>query len=211
MGSTDERVVAVIMIPNLAQIYLVGFYEKREFALYVSSISDELRVPVRYLREDKPDGSAGGLDTIVEDSPVLISFSFYSLQHTPTLGKKSQIFLLNCDVCSSFPLPEMVEAHRRYRGMGTILVSKVRQTHVYVVSMNLINEAAPLVSAESASQFGELVADPNINEAKGDCNAKLGITILGESVTVEDELLVIKSIVLPNKTLNMSVQEEIIL
>ncbi|XVF09214.1 hypothetical protein REPUB_Repub07fG0072800 [Reevesia pubescens] len=168
MGSSEEKVVAVIMvggptkgtrfrplslnipkplfplagqpmvhhpisackrIPNLAQIYLVGFYEEREFALYVSSISNELRVPVRYLREDKPHGSAGGLynfrDLIMEDNP-------------------SHIFLLNCDVCCSFPLPEMLEAHRRYSGMGTILVIKV--------------------SAESASQFGELVADPVTNE-----------------------------------------------
>ncbi|KAE8694569.1 pentatricopeptide repeat-containing protein [Hibiscus syriacus] len=116
-------------IPNLAQIYLVGFYEEREFTLYVSSISTELRVPVRYLKEDKPRGSAGGLynfrDLIMEDNP-------------------SHIFLLNCDVCCSFPLPEMLEAHKRYGGMGTILVSKV--------------------SAESASQFGELVADPVTNE-----------------------------------------------
>ncbi|CAM8910854.1 unnamed protein product [Rhodiola kirilowii] len=116
-------------IPNLAQIYLVGFYEEREFALYVSSISNELRVPVRYLKEDKPHGSAGGLynfrDVIMEDSP-------------------SHIFLLNCDVCCSFPLPEMLEAHRSYGGIGTILVIKV--------------------SAESASQFGELVADPVTNE-----------------------------------------------
>jgi hypothetical protein len=37
----------LLQIPNLAQIYLVGFYEEREFALYVSSISNELRVPVR--------------------------------------------------------------------------------------------------------------------------------------------------------------------
>lgn len=168
MGSSEERVVAVIMvggptkgtrfrplslnipkplfplagqpmvhhpisackrIPNLAQIYLVGFYEEREFALYVSSISNELKVPVRYLREDKPHGSAGGLynfkDLILEDDP-------------------SHIFLLNCDVCCSFPLPEMLEAHRRYGGMGTILVIKV--------------------SAESANQFGELVADPVTNE-----------------------------------------------
>lgn len=36
-----------LQIPNLAQIYLVGFYEEREFALYVSAISNELRVPVR--------------------------------------------------------------------------------------------------------------------------------------------------------------------
>ncbi|KAK6920764.1 Nucleotidyl transferase domain [Dillenia turbinata] len=116
-------------IPNLAQIYLVGFYEEREFALYVSSISNELKVPVRYLREDKPHGSAGGLynfrDLIMEDNP-------------------SHIFLLNCDVCCSFPLPEMLDAHKRYGGMGTILVIRV--------------------SAESASQFGELVADPITNE-----------------------------------------------
>ncbi|KAJ9677629.1 hypothetical protein PVL29_022554 [Vitis rotundifolia] len=56
----------------------------------------------------------------------------------------SHIVLLNCDVCCSFPLPEMLEAHIRYGGMGTILVIKV--------------------SAESAYQFGELVADPVTNE-----------------------------------------------
>ncbi|KAM0937446.1 putative mannose-1-phosphate guanylyltransferase [Dioscorea sansibarensis] len=168
MGSSEERVVAVIMvggptkgtrfrplslnvpkplfplagqpmvhhpisacrrIPNLAQVYLIGFYEEREFALYVSAISNELRVPVRYLREDKPRGSAGGLysfrDYIMEDNPY-------------------HIFLLNCDVCCSFPLPEMLDAHKSYGGMGTILVIKV--------------------SAESANQFGELVADPATKE-----------------------------------------------
>lgn len=79
----------ILQIPNLAQIFLVGFYEEREFALYVSSISNELKVPVRYLREDKPHGSAGGLyyyrDIIMEDSPVrilcstLLRFHFYVL------------------------------------------------------------------------------------------------------------------------------------
>ncbi|KAI4319105.1 hypothetical protein MLD38_032746 [Melastoma candidum] len=168
MGGDDERIVAVIMvggptkgtrfrplslnipkplfplagqpmvhhpisackkIPNLDQIYLIGFYEEREFALYVSSISNELKVPVRYLKEEKPHGSAGALynfrDLIMENDP-------------------SHIFLLNCDVCCSFPLPEMLEAHRTYGGMGTLLVIKV--------------------SAESASQFGELVADPVTKE-----------------------------------------------
>ena len=33
----------------------------------------------------------------------------------------------------------------------------------------------------------------------------------GEAVAVEDEVVVVNSIVLPNKTLNVSVQEEIIL
>lgn len=35
--------------------------------------------------------------------------------------------------------------------------------------------------------------------------------LAGEAVTVEDEVVVINSIVLPHKTLNVSVQEEIIL
>lgn len=48
-------------------------------------------------------------------------------------------------------------------------------------------------------------------QGNGDYNAKLGITILGEAVTVEDEVVVVNSIVLPNKVLNDSVQEEIIL
>lgn len=116
-------------IPNLAQVFLVGFYEGREFAIYVSSISNELKVPVRYLKEDKPHGSGGSLyyfrDQIMEESP-------------------SHIFMLNHDVCCSFPLPNMLEAHMSYGGMGTILVIKV--------------------SAESANQFGELVADPITKE-----------------------------------------------
>ena len=41
--------IPLLQIPNLAQIYLIGFYEVREFALYVSSISNELRIPVRFV------------------------------------------------------------------------------------------------------------------------------------------------------------------
>lgn len=124
-----HQISACKRIPNLAQIFLVGFYEERELALYVSSVSNELKVPIRYLKEDKPHGSAGGLyyfrDVIMEDAP-------------------SHIFLLNCDVCCTFPLPDMLVEHRRNGGMGTVLVIKV--------------------SAESANQFGELVADPITNE-----------------------------------------------
>ncbi|KAL6594966.1 hypothetical protein ACP70R_048069 [Stipagrostis hirtigluma subsp. patula] len=84
-------------IPNLAQIYLIGFYKEREFALYVSSISNELRIPVRYLREDKPHGSAGELysfrDYTMEDSPVcpcaLAQFSVSTV-------KLDQVFWFNC-------------------------------------------------------------------------------------------------------------------
>ncbi|PIN23578.1 GDP-mannose pyrophosphorylase, partial [Handroanthus impetiginosus] len=125
----NHPISACKRIPNLVQIFLIGFYEEREFALYVSSISNVLKVPVRYLKEDKPHGSAGGLyyfrDQIMEESP-------------------SHILLLNFDVCCSFPLANMLEAHKMYGGIGTLLVIKV--------------------SAESANQFGELVADPDTKE-----------------------------------------------
>lgn len=122
-------ILACKKIPDLAQVYLIGFYEEREFSLYISTLSNELKVPVRYLREDKPHGSAGGLykfqDLIMEDDPA-------------------DIIVLNCDVCCSFPLTDMLEAHRNHGGMGTLLVKKV--------------------SKEVASEFGELVADPKTGE-----------------------------------------------
>eukprot|EP01018_Ginkgo_biloba_P035577 Gb_12675 [translate_table: standard] len=122
----QHPIMACKKIPNLARIYLIGFYDEREFALYVSSISNELKIPVRYfldmplaekckitvaswkshvnrvctgfpcwihllwqyakcarkmiqwdlryLREDKPHGSAGGLynfkELLMEDDPL---------------------------------------------------------------------------------------------------------------------------------------------
>ena len=76
-------------IPNLKAIFLLGFYEEKEFALYTSSMSTEIGVPVRYIKEARGLGSAGGLyafkDLLLEDNPAFV-------------------FVLNCDVCCSFPL-----------------------------------------------------------------------------------------------------------
>jgi hypothetical protein len=36
-----------LQVPDLVHIYLVGFYEEKEFQLYVSALSTELKVPVR--------------------------------------------------------------------------------------------------------------------------------------------------------------------
>uniref|UniRef100_A0A2P2KZG4 Nucleotidyl transferase domain-containing protein n=1 Tax=Rhizophora mucronata TaxID=61149 RepID=A0A2P2KZG4_RHIMU len=78
-----HHISACKKIPNLAGIFLIGFYEEREFTLFVSSISNELKVPVRYLKEDKPRGSAGGLsyfrDIIMEDNPVS-ALHFFALK-----------------------------------------------------------------------------------------------------------------------------------
>lgn len=103
-------ILACKKIPNLAHIYLIGFYDERLFSLYLSNVSSELKIPVRYLCEDKPHGSAGALfkfrDLLMEDNP-------------------KEIFVMHCDICCSFPLVDMQMAHRNYGGIGTMLVKKV--------------------------------------------------------------------------------------
>jgi mannose-1-phosphate guanylyltransferase len=85
----EHAIVACKGIPNLKSVFLLGFYEEREFTIFTSRISAEIGCPVRYLKEPKGLGSAGGLhafrDTLVEDSP-------------------SYVIVINGDVCSSFPL-----------------------------------------------------------------------------------------------------------
>ncbi|KAE8721075.1 hypothetical protein F3Y22_tig00016885pilonHSYRG00007 [Hibiscus syriacus] len=79
-------------------------------------------------------------------------------------------------------------------------------------------EIGPNVSISANARIGAavrliscIILDGVEIMAEGDYNTKLGITILGEAVAVEDEVVVTDSIVLPNKTLNASVQDEILL
>jgi hypothetical protein len=82
-------ITAAAAVPGITAVFVLGFYEEREFALYLSSMSAEIGVPVRYLCESRGHGSAGGLHqfraALMEEKPAAI-------------------FLLNCDVCCAFPL-----------------------------------------------------------------------------------------------------------
>ncbi|CAM0871902.1 unnamed protein product [Alopecurus aequalis] len=296
-------------IPNLAQIYLIGFYEEREFALYVSSISNELRIPVRYLREDKPHGSAGGLysfrDYIMEDSPVsdLINCgvyiftpnifnaiedvlkqkkdratirrvsSFEALQSatkalpadyvrldqdilSPLAGKKELYTYQTLDFWEQIKTPGMslrcsglylsqfrhTSPHLLASGDGKKSATIIGDVYIHPsAKVHPTAKIGPNVSLSANARIGAgarlinciILDDVEIMDnavvihsivgwkstigkwsrvqGEGDHNAKLGITILGEAVDVEDEVVVTNSIVLPNKTLNVSVQEEIIL
>ena len=82
-------ITAAAAVPGITAVFVLGFYEEREFALYLSAMSTEVGVPVRYLCESRGHGSAGGLH----------QFRCELMEENP-----SAIFLLNCDVCSSFPL-----------------------------------------------------------------------------------------------------------
>jgi len=47
VGERLSEVVCWLQIPDLTQVYLIGFYEEKEFSLYISALSNEIKVPVR--------------------------------------------------------------------------------------------------------------------------------------------------------------------
>ena len=93
-------ITAAAAVPGITAVYVLGFYEERDFAPYLATMSAEVGVPVRYLCESRGHGSAGGLhqfrDTLLQENP-------------------GSVFLLNCDVCCAFPLVGTCLAARRAR------------------------------------------------------------------------------------------------
>jgi mannose-1-phosphate guanylyltransferase len=148
----DHPLRAAAGVPGLCAIYVVGFYDEREFGQYLSSLSAEFGLPVRYLAEVAGHGSAGGLH----------QFRSVILEEKP-----EHIFVLNCDVCCGWPLrgarreraaspkcrpflphtlpTELQAAHASHAGaMGTLLATRV--------------------PAKKAHEYGEVVADEATGE-----------------------------------------------
>ncbi|RKO93050.1 nucleotide-diphospho-sugar transferase, partial [Blyttiomyces helicus] len=70
----------------------------------------------RYLREYQSLGTGGGL---------------YHFRDEITRGNPDNVFVLNADIASSFPLAEMLSFHEKQKGVGTILASRVPRDEVH--------------------------------------------------------------------------------
>lgn len=104
------HVEACARVPNLIEILMIGSYDEGLFTRFFDSMCKRFNVQIRYLREDKPLGTAGGIryfkDEILQGNP-------------------SSLYVLHCDICCSFPLTEMMHAHLRHRGRCTVLGKRV--------------------------------------------------------------------------------------
>eukprot|EP00894_Picocystis_sp_ML_P005031 jgi/Pico_ML_1/55548/g1219.t2 len=121
---------ACAKVPGLKEIFVLGFFEEKEFALYLSSVSTELNVRVQYLKETTEAGSAGGL---------------YEYRNVILEEKPEHLFVIHCDVCCTFPLQDLLEAHKSHNGaLGTVL--------------------GKTVPSESAALCGQLALDPATDE-----------------------------------------------
>ncbi|DBA01005.1 TPA: hypothetical protein N0F65_006266 [Lagenidium giganteum] len=104
------HVEACARLPNLIEIIMIGSYDEGLFTRFFDSMARRFNVAIRYLKEDKPLGTAGGIRC----------FRHEILQNDP-----ASLFVLHCDVCCSFPLNEMMHFHLRHPGQCTVLGKRV--------------------------------------------------------------------------------------
>ena len=113
-------------VPGIKEVILVGYYEESVFRDFIKDSAREFpQIRLQYLREYKALGTAGGL---------------YHFRDAILKGRPDRFFVLNADVCCSFPLTEMLKLFEEKEAEAVILGTRV--------------------SNEAATNFGCIVSDP---------------------------------------------------
>lgn len=117
---------AIAKVPSIKEVFIVGYYEEAVFKDFIKDAAkDYPHISIRYLREYIALGTAGGL---------------YHFRDAILKGKPDRFFVLNADVCCSFPLNDMLKLFEDNNAEAVILGTRV--------------------SNEAASNFGCIVSDP---------------------------------------------------
>ena len=113
-------------MPGIREVILVGYYEEQVFREFIKDTARELpKIKMQYLREYQALGTAGGL---------------YHFRDAILKGGPDRFFVLNADVCCSFPLEQMLKLFEERDAEAVILGTRV--------------------SNEAATNFGCIVSDP---------------------------------------------------
>lgn len=108
-----HSVDAVAQDPNMKEIILVGFYEDHVFKDFIAETNKKYpNLNIKYLREYKAMGTAGGL---------------YHFRDVILKGNPSKFFVIHADVCSSFPLEQINRLFEEKNARGVILGTRVPQ------------------------------------------------------------------------------------
>ncbi|RYO76870.1 hypothetical protein DL762_009107 [Monosporascus cannonballus] len=104
---------------------MIGYYDEAVFKDFIKEAASEFpNLPIKYLREYQALGTAGGL---------------YHFRDAILKGRPDRIFVLNSDVCCSFPLNEMAKLFDDKDAEAVILGTRVAE--------------------EAATNFGCIVSD----------------------------------------------------
>ncbi|KAI5298747.1 dynamin-like GTPase mgm1, partial [Ascosphaera pollenicola] len=116
---------AVAKVPGIREVDLVGYYDESVFRDFIKdSLREFPQLRIQYLREYTALGTAGGL---------------YHFRDIILKGKPDRVFVINADVCCSFPLLEMLKLFEEKDAEAVILGTRVTK--------------------EAASHFGCIVSD----------------------------------------------------
>ncbi|XP_034042406.1 mannose-1-phosphate guanyltransferase alpha-A isoform X2 [Thalassophryne amazonica] len=90
----QHHIEACVKVPNMKEILLIGFYQpNEELTKFLSNAQQEFKIPIRYLQEYAALGTGGGI---------------YHFRDQIVSGSPKAFFVMNADVCSEFPLTEMI-------------------------------------------------------------------------------------------------------
>ncbi|KAK3315787.1 nucleotide-diphospho-sugar transferase [Apodospora peruviana] len=116
---------AIDKVPSIHEVYLIGYYDESVFRDFIKDAASEFpNLSIKYLREYQALGTAGGL---------------YHFRDPILKGRPERLFVLNSDVCCSFPLNEMLKLAQEKDAEAVILGTRV--------------------SEDAASNFGCIVSD----------------------------------------------------
>ncbi|MEE6488941.1 hypothetical protein FKM82_015441 [Ascaphus truei] len=90
----QHHIEACSKVPNLKEILLIGFYQPNEaLSRFLHTAQQEFKVAIRYLQEYAALGTGGGI---------------YHFRDQILSGGPQAFFVMNADVCSEFPLVQML-------------------------------------------------------------------------------------------------------
>lgn len=102
---------AIAKVQGIKEVILIGYYDETVFRDFIRDSSREFpQFKVNYLREYKALGTAGGL---------------YHFRDAIMKGRPERFFVLNADVCCSFPLQAMLDLFDERDAEAVILGTRV--------------------------------------------------------------------------------------
>lgn len=116
---------ALAKVPSIQEVCMIGYYDESVFRDFIKDAASSFpNIHIKYLREYQALGTAGGL---------------YHFRDQILKGRPDRIFVLNSDVCCSFPLNEMAKLFDDKDAEAVILGTRVTE--------------------EAATNFGCIVSD----------------------------------------------------
>ncbi|OQO03911.1 hypothetical protein B0A48_10553 [Cryoendolithus antarcticus] len=102
---------AVTKLPEIREVFLVGYYDESVFRDFIKdSHRTYPNITIKYLREYQALGTAGGL---------------YHFRDAILKNRPDRFFVLNADVCCSFPLAQMQQMFTEKDAEAVILGTRV--------------------------------------------------------------------------------------